>query len=361
MRRSRSTRRARALVAGAAAAVLACSLLTTASSSAATTSSVTLNLATLPEGPPPAMPYFDTATEQVRDGARVVDLTGLQRFTHPTWLWKVNGGYVLDRYVKNDLRADENQLLFVSNSGRAILLSRHLREEYANVPLVVSSQYGRVVYAEVVNSHTSLVVNEVPSGKRVAARAVQSWTQPITYRGRVLARHLSRAFYWKPGVTAVETDHRLDRMVATDLRAGQTAFDENPDRIAPYPPGTGSGWTDSELDLSYSEDPPVVWSTDHQRLAAQSYVAEGEHDWNVVHLRQAADGAPVLDIATGDTTDGGRVYQVWWETADAVLMHIVTSRYTTFAMVRCTTAGFCNRIGSLGSTPSVVPATRNVS
>ena len=115
----RGSRRTSALLAGLSAAALTCAVLTPAAAPAAPTPSVTLDLTTLSAGPPPNMPYFDTATEQIRDGARVVDLTGLQRFTHPTWLWKVTGGYVLDRFVKNDLKADENQVLFVSNTGRA--------------------------------------------------------------------------------------------------------------------------------------------------------------------------------------------------------------------------------------------------
>lgn len=350
-----------ALLAAATAAVLASAVLAPSSAPAAPTPSVQLTLATLPPGPPPAMPYFDTATEQIRDGARVVDLSGLQRFTHPTWLWKVSGGYVLDRYVKNDLHADENHLLLISNTGKATLLSRHLQGGYPGLPLVVSSKYGRIAYSEVVGDRTSLVVNDVPSGKRVATRAVQQYTQVIAYQGRVLARHLSRAFYWKPGTTAVETDHDLDGMVTTDVRAGQSAYTGAVDRIAPYPPGSDAGWTDSAIDVQSSSGPGVVWSTDHQLLSAGSYESDNEHDWHDVHLRRAADGTPVLDIAAGDSAHDGLVDQVWWETADTVLLQVSTNRYATLAVVRCTTAGACNRIGPLGPEPAVVPVIRNVS
>ena len=95
MRASRTT----SLMAFATSVVLASAVLAPASAPAAPSPSVTIDFASLPAGPPPAMPYFDTSTEQIRDGSRVVNLRGLQRFTHPTWLWKVNGGYVLDRYV----------------------------------------------------------------------------------------------------------------------------------------------------------------------------------------------------------------------------------------------------------------------
>lgn len=354
-------RRTRTRLAGVAAIALTCAALGAAPAPAAPPSPVQLNLATLPSGPPPSMPYFDTATEQIRDGSRVVDLTGLQRFTHPTWLWKVNGGYVLDRFVQNDLRADENHLLFISNAGKAALLSRHLQTAYADLPLVVSSQYGRIAYVEVVGDRTSLVVNDVPSGRRVSTRRVQQYTQVIAYRGRVLARHLTRAFYWKPGVTAVQTDHDLDAMVATNVRAGQSAYDEGVDRFAPYPPSADSGWTDSQTQLLHSPDPAAVWSTNYQLVAALSFESGNEHDWNVIHLRNASDGTPVIDIAGGDETHDGNVYQVWWETADTVLLKVATERYRTFAVVRCTTAGSCNRIGPLGPAPAVVPVTRNVS
>ena len=321
---------------------------------AVVTPSVTIDPATLPPGPPPNMPYFDVATEQIRDGARVVDLTGLQRFDRPEHLWKVGGGYVLDRYLEFGDKPYENQLLLISNSGRATILSRHL-SNLVSIPLVVSSQYGRVAYAEYADRKTTLVVNDVPSGKRVSTRNVQTSTQPVAYRGRVLARHFSRAFYWTPGVTAVETDHRLDSLSSIDMRAAQVAFREGLNtRVAPYPPGSGTGWTEEKLDYGTIHEAPVLWSTDSQHLAGASYDYENGHAWEVLRVRRASDGAPVIDIAAGDSTRDGIIERVWWESADTALVRIGN------ATVRCTTTGVCNRIGAM--TPiGVVPVTRNVS
>lgn len=347
--------RTTSVLAAAAVAVLAGALLGQAPAPAVPTPSVTLDMATMPAGPPPNMPYLDTATEQIRDGARVVDLTHLQQFTKPSQLWKVNGGYVLDRNVNY---GQEIQLLFVSYTGRGKILSHNLT--YGDTPLVVSSQYGRVAYMEVVNGKSFLAVNDVPSGKLVARRKMPDLARPVTYRGRVLTTHLNRAFYWKPGVTAVERDRNLDHLVSTDARAGQSALREDPVRIAPFPPGADHGWTDPELDLFTAPRPAVVWSTDGILLAGSHLRYFETSVEQVVHLRRSADGAPVLDIHTGDRGVNGVLAQVWWETADTVIMRFANP-LEEVATVRCTTAGVCNRIGPFGAPFTVVPVTRNVS
>ncbi len=43
-----------------------------------------------------------------------------------------------------------------------------------------------------------------------------------------------------------------------------------------------------------------------------------DHEWETVHIRRASDGAPVLDIATGDANH----YQLTCETDDTVLMRL---------------------------------------
>jgi hypothetical protein len=350
-------RRTAALLAMATSTVLASALLASPAAPAAITPSVTLDLATLSQGPPPSMPYIDVATEQIRDGARVVDLTGLQRYTRSRWLWKVDGGYVLDRFLNNGRKPPQNQLLFVSRTGRGKVLSNNLTG--IDTPLVVSSQYGRVAYMEVVDGQSYLAANDVPSGRLVGRRTMPSLARPVTYRGRVLTTHLTRAFYWTPGVTAVQRDRRLDRMVSTDIRAGQSALRESPVRVAPFPPGTDAGWTDPELDL-WRPSPAVVWSPNGALLAGSSLAYTGDRTDQVVHLRRSADGVPVLDIHVSDASVNGQLDQLYWETDDTVIM-----RFSTFlspiATVRCTTAGVCNRIGPFHQDFTTVPVIRNVS
>ena len=73
------------------------------------------------------MPYWHTASKEIRDGSRVVELGHLKKFIRPAWLWKVNGGYVFDRYVHNmPQKPDDNQMMFVDHAGRAKVLGRHI-------------------------------------------------------------------------------------------------------------------------------------------------------------------------------------------------------------------------------------------
>lgn len=347
-------RRTASLLAIVTSAVLVFAVLVPAAAPAAPTPSVTIDPATLPAGPPPNMPYFDTATEQIRDGSRVVDLTGLKKFTRPSQLWKVNGGYVLDRTLRN---GEERQLLFVSTGGEGMVLSRNLTS--LNTPLVVSSQYGRVAYMEVINSKSFMAVNDVPSGKLVSRRSMPSEARPVTYRGRVLTTHMNRAFYWTPGVTTVDRDRKLDRMISASFRAGQSALREDPVRVAPFPPTSDTGWTDPELDL-FLPQPAVVWSPDATMLAGSNRQVTQDVLEQVVHLRKSDDGTPVLDIHNGDEDVNGRLVQLWWENADTVIMRFATF-LTEVATVRCTTAGVCNRIGPFRQNFTVVPVIRNVS
>ena len=165
----------------------------------------------------------------------------------------------------------------------------------------------------------------------------------------------------------MEDDPGLEGMRAINLRAGQVASDESPDRIAPYPPGSGLGWTDEGLGLDSASDPATIWSPDNQLLAATSWDYGGpgdggqEHDYETVHIRRASDGAPVLDIATGDVNHDGDLYQLTWETNDTVLMRLTTNQGQDILVVRCTTSGDCNRIGNIGRAFPVVPVIRNVS
>lgn len=354
-------RRTAALLATLASAALAAAVLVPTPAPAAPTPSVTIDPATLPAGPPPDMPYFDVATEQIRDGSRTVDLTGLKKFTQPSQLWKVNGGYVLDRNVDF---GRELQLLFVSNTGKGKVLSHNLT--YTETPLVVSSQYGRVAYMEVDDKGKSfLAVNDVPSGRLVSRRSMPGLARPVTYRGRVLITHVSRgAFYWTPGDKAVQYEPALSKMVSTDLRAGQSTLREDPVRVRPFPLTADAGWTDPELNLWEPPQASVVWSPDGALLAGSHVRYFDSTSESVVHLRRASDGAPVLDIHTGNRSINGLVDQFFWESADTVIIRLANP-LTDVATVRCTTAGVCDRIGPFqteyNTRFSVVPVTRNVS
>ena len=301
------------------------------------------NVAALPQGAAPQLPYVDAPNDRIVDGTRRVSLAGLQGVV--THLHKVDGGYVLGRRIGTSTTARDD-LVLVTDAGKRSLLTQRwdwTRNDECRLytGLVVSSQYGRIVYniARADGSYAETLVRAVPSGRLIARRTFSHPPRALGYRGDVLLGVGGRVLWWTPGVSATKTVMDGISPYRADLSAKQIAYHGADSRVHvdPLPGGTDPAWSTDQEDAMFG-----FWSPDDSHFVGTGEILDCDSITQHFDARKA-DGTAVLGVSVeGPPTPV-------WETNSTLL--IPTYQGSTvnggpgFQIIRCTLTGTCQRVG----------------
>jgi len=322
---------------------------------------VSPDVARLPAGTLPQLPYLNWSTRRIVDGSRQVSISGIQG--RAVELHKVDGGYLLRRQLSDG----SNDLVFVSTTRTRKAIVKLLSTR----PIRVSMDGGKVVLNRMriqdgAYRYADSAVLALPSGRVLYARTFGTEAPGLALYG--LHRVLIGAFdetdaqrpdliWWTPATGHTETIQDSAYAEAADLSAWQWAIrpqdGANTYGVRPIPPASGAGWPVSQEDWnigSWSTDDALLWGnnevTDHE---------EGVGSSNYLVFR-ASDGARLLSIAN--------VVLPWatWESAGALLLRAGygSGSGRRYQLLRCRLSGACSRVGpaSMSLAGVIIPATR---
>jgi hypothetical protein len=348
----------------AVAVALVAGLLTAADpAQAAAPVDVTPDVAKLPVGALPKLPYVNWPKRQIVDGGRRVSIAGIK--ARVIALHKVDGGYLLLRRIGGQI---ENDVVFVSVRGARRVLVEHWEESYWALKsgLAVSHNGDRIV----VNTNDDIGgeapyvdtrVVTVPGGKVIRAREFHEDGVSLLAYGvdRALLSDANGTQWWNPAKNTVTTLAEDSSGDAADLSAWQWVFRTGVFDTAVYsfeglPPGTSPSWTFQEDHVNagpWSPDDNAMVSVDNAIGDVPRLAESSEYT-----VRRTADGAVVLRL------HGKFPPQFTWESNSAVLLRTRTGLDSArrYQLIRCTLAGVCQKVGppTGDRDGAIIPATR---
>lgn len=352
-------------IGAACAAVLVAGLLTAASPArAAAPVDVTPDVANLPVGALPALPYVDWPNKRIVDGSRRISIAGIQ--ARVIALHKVDGGYLLVRRIGNQI---ENDVVLVSTKGARRVLVEHWEESYRPLEagLAVSHNGDRIVVntnrdigGEAPYEDTRVVT--VPGGKVIRIREFDEDGVSLLAFGvdRALLSDANGTQWWNPVQNTVTTLAAKSWGNAADLSAWQWVFrtgvfpDPDVYSFEGIPPRTTPSWTFQEDQVNagpWSPDDALMVSVDNAIGDLPRLAESTEYT-----VARTADGAVALRL------HGKFPSQFIWESNSAVLLSTRTGLDSArrYQLIRCTLAGVCQKVGPSTSERdgSIIPATR---
>lgn len=322
---------------------------------------VTPDVARLPAGALPALPYVDWPARRVVDGGRRVSIAGLQG--RVVELHKVDGGYLLRRRIPGPA---EHDLVFVSSrGGRRVLATGVMR---GTLPV---SRHGDAVIVNVGTrggtpaSYVETRVLALPGGQVVARRDFGSF--PPGLHGFGIDRALvvtadetdlrTAAVWWTPRSGALDLLRPDVSVESTDLSAWDWAVrprdGSDPYSVQGLPSHTAPNWPVSQEDVNLT-----AWSPDDTMLVGNDERTDrisgfGSSSYLVY---RASDGTLLLAVRNESPS------QATWETDSRVLLrtHLPGSSPRTYQLIRCTLSGSCSRVGPRTTEVdgAIIPATR---
>lgn len=309
---------------------------------------IRLNPSTLPQGAPPAIPYFDPYTKRLYDGSKRLNLTTLQGTVEQ--VHKVDGGYLLGRSTSPG--AD---LVFVSTGGKRTLITQQWRPPRCDClrsDVMVDSGGGSVTFNRTTSSgsYKDTVTVSLPALRIIRTRSFSSLPRLFEQRrGRVLLGLVDRLVRWAPGTNrTAEVAAGGAGFEAADSTARQLVARADDgggaQSVEPLPPATGASWAlDADENIS-------AWSADDLYVAGSFEIkTDGTDDGFIV--RRASDGDATLVVYIPARA------RITWENNTTVLFP-TWYEYGDFQMVRCTIAGDCERVGPASKYHAYVVATR---
>jgi hypothetical protein len=317
------------------------------------------DVARLPVGALPALPYVDWPARRIVDGDQRVSISGIQG--RVIELHKVDGGYLLRRRVPSPAEYD---LVFVSNRGvRKVLASGVLG---GKLPV---SRHGDTVIINVgtdggiTDSYVETRVLALPGGQLLRRRDFGS-VPPGLYgfginRALILTadRTSIDTFWWTPSSDSLELLRPDASIESADLSAWDWAVrpqdGSDPYSVQGLPPHTAPNWRVDEQDINLT-----AWSLDDTKIVGNNERTEGDGEISstayLVH--RASDGAQLLVVLNESPS------QATWETDNRVLLRtkLPESSPRTYQLIRCTLSGSCSRVGPRTTEVdgAIIPATR---
>ncbi len=324
---------------------------------------VTPDVAILPAGALPALPYVDWPNKRIVDGSRRISIAGIK--ARVTALHKVDGGYLLARRITEI----NNDLVFVSNAGaRRVLIPEWERRspfESLNPGLAVSHNGDKVITnaagdigGETLYADTRVL--SLPGGKVLRKRSFGPEGDE-GYAG-ILGFGVDRALitvngstqWWNPAKNTLSRISGDDFSGAADLTAWQWALTEEntgDQTVGSIPPRTSTSWPAVPNDEVFGP-----WSPDDTLVVGLDKLTFERGESTKYTVFRASDGAALLRI------NGNFPAQVSWETDSSLLLRtrIEGSDPDTYQLIRCTLAGVCTKVGPSTTelAGSIIPATR---
>lgn len=320
-----------------------------------------VDVAHLPVGALPHLPYLDWPKRRIVDGSRRVSISGIQG--RVISLHKVDGGYVLGR----DLTVG-NDLVFVTHTGsRRVLVPRWLppRPGHLETGVAVSGHGDKVMvntadFSGGFADYTDTRVVSVPGGTLLHRRVLGDVYGPALMgygTDRALLGYASTGspgseiVWWNPATDALTTVYANASAESADLNAWQMAI--RPQTSAYTLRGIGGPETSPSWTIEPEDTRIGPWSLDGAYVAGNSEVNEGD-EAQTYHVHRTSDGGSVWGIQVQAAP------QMTWETNSTLLLrtHIWdTSRYQ---LIRCTLSGSCSKVGpsTTDRRGSIIPASR---
>ncbi|MET1004510.1 MAG: hypothetical protein ABWX96_03120, partial [Propionibacteriaceae bacterium] len=291
---------------------------------------ISLDPSALPQGPAPAIPYFDPVAKLLHDGGKTLDLTTLKGVV--IQLHKVDGGYLLGRRTS----PTGNDLVFLSATGRRTLVSQQWKPpgtcDCLQSDVLVDSSGGSVTFNRRPASgfYKDTVSVSLPALKTIRTRVFTSAPTLFEQRGgKALLQLDIRLIRWAPKTNATATiPSSQSGPTAVDSSAHQLAFrgDGSGDQtVGPLPPATGPRWS---LDTDENIGP---WSPDDQHIAGADEIVNGGTDTGFI-VHRASDGQIALMVYVAGPA------QITWENNTTVLFPTDPDFAGHRQLVRCNLA-----------------------
>ena len=346
------------------ATVLVSGLLTAQPGASAAPPPGFVDVAHLPVGALPHVPYVDWPGRRIVDGSRRVSISGIQ--ARVISLHKVDGGYLLGRELPVG-----NDLVFVANTGaRRVVVSGWMPPVAGNLKTAVAvSSHGDKAMVNTADwsggypDYKDTRVISVPGGHVLHRRVLGAVYGPrlmgygvdralLAYdpQGGVWPSADSNIVWWNPATDVMTTVYADSWGESADLNAWQMAI--RPRTSAYILRSIGSA-TSPNWAVEPDETRLGPWSLNGAYVAGNGEVNEGNEALSY-HVHRTSDGEDVLNLRLQ------AVPQITWETNSTLLLatHIWdTSRYQ---LIRCTLSGSCSRVGPSSPDPqgAIIPATR---
>jgi hypothetical protein len=318
---------------------------------------VTPEVARLPVGALPALPYVNWPARRIVDGKRRVDISGIQG--RVIELHKVDGGYLLRRRISTPAQYD---LVFVSNRGGRKVLAAGVAGT-----LPVSRRGDKVIVnvgtgGGAPGSYIETRVLALPGGQVLHRRDFGSFPPGLYGFGidRALivtadAAGPPAAVWWTPRSDALDLLRPNVGVESADLSAWDWAVRP---RVGSYsvqglPPHPAPNWPVGPEDVNLT-----AWSPDDTMIVGNDERTErlGGYGSSAYLVYRASNGTLLLAVLNESPS------QATWETNSRVLLrtHLPASSPSTYQLIRCTLSGSCSRVGPRTTEVdgAIIPATR---
>jgi hypothetical protein len=313
-----------------------------------------IDVAHLPVGALPHLPYVDWPARRIVDGSRRVSISGIQG--RVISLDKVDGGYVLGRELPVG-----NDLVFVTNTGaRRVLVSRWLPPRRGDMQIAVAvSGHGDKVMVNTADfsggypDYTDTRVVSVMGGKLLHRRVLGGVFGPqlMGYGvDRALLGSDGNIVWWNPAANTLATVYADASAEAADLNAWQMAVRPQASGYAlqNIGPATSPNWTIEPEDTRIGP-----WSLNGAYVAGSGEVNEGD-EAQTYHVHRTSDGGSVWGIQVQAPP------QMTWETNSTLLLRTHIWDTLRYQLIRCTLSGSCSKVGpsTTDRRGSIIPASR---
>jgi hypothetical protein len=312
---------------------------------------VTPDVANLPVGTLPQLPYVDVPGRQVVDGTRHVSISGLQGTV--TALHKVDGGYILARTFSGG-----EDLVMVRTSGaRKVLVAHWMNRCTCNLdPDLAVSHDGSKVAVNVSTAkdqytYTETRVVSLPAGNVLYRKKFPYNIVLLGYgTKRVLVGQYPGTRWWTPSTGKAPVVVADEIGVSADLTAWQWAAHGNGLQVMGIPPDSRPSWS-TEEDHQFGR-----WSLDDTMIASTGELGgfSGQDQTDSYIVQRASDGAGILAVLVPAHAD------INWETNSTLLMATRIGETPNYQLIRCNVAGSCQKVGPTSTSKygALIPATR---
>jgi hypothetical protein len=343
------------IVSAALAAALAATTLSvvTAPTSVGAPVSITPNVATLPAGALPRLPYVHWGTKTIVDGNRRVSIAGIQ--SRVISLHKVDGGYILGREGANT-----HDLVFVTYTGaRRVLVANWLqpRADSLDANLAVRRYGDRLIANTLTGTGMSRAYRDtrvvaLPSGQVLRTKDFGHYAPSLHGYGIDRAmltvggpdneppeNFLPNVRWWNPVADEVTTLLENASVESADLSAWQWAYrPQSPQgsgyAVSAIPPHTTSKWSPDEEDVRLGP-----WSNNDAFVAGNNEVTDDHIEASSYQVHRTSDGRVVFGV------QGNHPPQLTWETDTALLLRTRVGETMRYQLIRCNLTGSCSRVG----------------